>query len=74
MPGLPRTCINGVEFQQTVSELRMIAAMKGYYNPNNHKESYYVDIVLESYTDMLTSGIGVFFAGDAPDDVKQGIV
>ena len=50
--GLPRVCINGEEFGQSMATLRMLGAMHGFYDATDWKTCSYVDTILDAWVDM----------------------
>jgi len=50
--GLPRVCINGQEFGQSMASLRMLGSMYGLYDPKDWKCCSYVDTILDCWVDM----------------------
>ena len=51
--GLPRVCINGEEFGQSMATLRMMGTKKGLYDPKDWKSAAYIDPILDAWVDLL---------------------
>ena len=64
--GLPRVCINGEEFGQSMASLRMLGSKKGLYFPNDWKCAAYCDTILDAWVDLLNKLSAVSFE-IAPD-------
>ena len=57
--GLPRVCINGKEYGQSMATLRMLGAMHGFYDPRDWKTCGYVDTILDAWVDMHDKSYGI---------------
>ena len=51
--GLPRVTTNGEELGQSLAILRMFGAKYGYYPTNDWKTSFYINVILDCWEDML---------------------
>ena len=65
--GLPRVCIDGKEYGQSLAILRMLGQKYGYYDASNWKCAAKVDLFLDAWVDMLdkSSGLAMKMAGGA---------
>ena len=57
--GLPRVHIDKHELGESQAILRCMGAKHGYYNPNDPKQSYLVDVVLDCFGDLHDTSNGV---------------
>ena len=67
--GLPRVCINGKEFGQSMASLRMLGAKYGMYDPKDWKSSFYTDHILDAWVDIHDKTNGIVLSQDS-EEVK----
>ena len=78
--GLPRLTIDGVEYGQSMAVLRALGTKHGLYFPEDPKTSYYCDVIIDCFVDVLDETTNItlpvlleYDGKPDPDDI-QGIV
>ena len=69
--GLPRMTVNGREYGQSAAALRMAGKMHGYYDPTDWKSSYYCDVIIDQWSDMLKC-LDPFLGGGTDEEKMAG--
>ena len=70
--GLPRAYINGEEMGQSMAILRMFGAQYGYYPTDNWKTSFYINVILDCWGDMMEKANGLAFGlGNMSEEEKE---
>ena len=69
--GLPRATVNGKEMGQSMAILRSLGQKYGYYNASDWKSSYFADVILDSWVDLLDKSNGALMGGKTPAEHEE---
>ena len=58
---LPIVTLNDQELGQTNAILRSLGTKYGCYDPEEYQNAYYVDVIIDAYTDMFDSTVPILF-------------
>ena len=66
--------MNGEEQGQTNAILRSLGTKYGCYDPEDHLSAYYVDVIIDTYTDMFNATAPILFLmNDKSEEEKQEV-
>ena len=68
--GLPRVCINGKEYGQSMASLRMLGAKYGMYDPKDWKSCFYTDHILDAWVDIHDKTNGIVLDQSSNEEEK----